>query len=253
MTTKHATGLLPLDLPGQQRNNRNWSEKGALLAWGLIQWPWLLRSLYGGTAASKRALLERLHLPADALPNLGSWKADTFFLHRLVDRVEELRPRVVVELGSGATSLVIAAALRANGGGSLYSFDQHRPFLAEMERWLAEHGLAANFHHAPLVRQDGWPGEWYQLPSMPPQIDLLVVDGPPWTVHPLVRGAAERLFDRLTPGGAVMLDDAARPGERWITRQWRRRWPDLAFTFDGGGSKGLLIGRRHTGADTAGT
>ncbi len=70
-----------------------------MLAFGAIQWPWLLVSLYGGRKRAKRALLERLSLPQDALPNLGSWKADTGLLHLIVDTILERRPRNVVELG----------------------------------------------------------------------------------------------------------------------------------------------------------
>lgn len=244
MTTKHSTGFLPKNVLEASGNRRTAGEIASLLAYGAIQWPWLLRSLHGGSLAQKNAVLARVGLPPDALPNLGSWKADTYLLHRIVDEIERHRPRVVMELGSGASSLIIASALRTHGGGTLHSFDQHAPFAAEMAGWLAEHGLAARFHHAPLVRHDnGWPGVWYALADVPAQIDLLIIDGPPWTVHPLVRGAAEVLFDRIAPGGTVMLDDAARPGERVIARRWRRDWPQIDFSYEGEGSKGLLVGR----------
>lgn len=184
-------------------------------------------------------------MPADALPHLGSWKADTYFLHRIVDCIEELRPAQVVELGAGASSLVIAKALALNGGGSLTSYDQHPEFLAQMPSWLVEHGLSAEFRHAPLTSRDPrWPGLWYDLTQVPAAIDLLVIDGPPWTVHPFVRGMAERLFDRLTPGAVVLLDDAARPGERVVARRWRRNWPGMSFAYEGGGTAGTLVGRR---------
>ena len=114
-----------------------------------------------------------------------------------------------------------------------------------MESWLAEHHLRANLEHAPLSQRDPrWPGLWYDLPEMPPSIDLLIIDGPPWAVHPYCRGIAERLFPLIPPGGAIMLDDAARPGERYVARRWRRNWPDFDFIYEGEGVKGLLIGRR---------
>lgn len=246
MTTKLLTGLLakPFDAETPARVTR--SERAFQIAFGAIQWPWLLRSLYGGTQAQKQALLERVGLEPDALPHLGSWKADTFMLHRLVDVIEERRPQSVVELGSGATSLVIAQALSRNGGGTLHSYDQHAPFVNEMGGWLAEHGLAANFNHAPLIQRDArWPGLWYGLASVPLAIDLLVIDGPPWAVHPFARGMAERLFPLLTPGAVVLLDDAARPGERYVARRWRKRWPGIAFHYEGAGTKGLLVGRKQ--------
>ena len=84
-------------------------ERIEVIAFGAIQWPWLLRSLWGGRHTEKAALLDRLGLADDALPHLGSWKADTRFLTQIVDAIEELRPAMVVELGCGASSLVSAS------------------------------------------------------------------------------------------------------------------------------------------------
>ena len=78
----------------------------------------------------------------------------------------------------------------------------------------------------------------------PPSIDLLVIDGPPWAINPFVRGGAEVLFDRIVPGGIVLLDDAARPGERVVANRWRQRWPEFRFEYLGGG-KGTLVGQRQ--------
>ena len=246
MTTKLLTGLLakPSDADLAARCTR--SERAFQIAFGAIQWPWLLRSLYGGTQGQKAALLARVGLQDGALPHLGSWKADTFLLHRIVDIIEDARPAQVVELGSGATSLVIAKALAQHGGGRLHSYDQHAPFVEAMAGWLAENDCDAAFHHAPLGQRDvRWPGLWYQLSAVPGSIDLLVIDGPPWAVHPFARGMAERLFPLIAPGGTVLLDDAARPGERYVARRWKKAWPDFAWHYEGAGTKGLLVGRRR--------
>ncbi len=246
MTTKLLTGLLakPSAHDAEARCTRG--ERLFQIAFGAIQWPWLLRSLYGGTQAQKAALLARVGLENDALPHLGSWKADTFLLHRMVDIIEASAPATVVELGSGATSLVIAKALAQHGGGMLHSYDQHAPFVEAMEGWLAEHQLDAAFHHAPLGQRDvRWPGLWYNLTAVPGSIDLLVIDGPPWAVHPFARGMAERLFPLIAPGGMVLLDDAARPGERYVARRWKKAWPDFTFHYEGAGTKGLLVGQRR--------
>ena len=242
MTSKYATGLLPR---AQERLSRSLADSLHVLAFGAIGWPWLLRSLSGGERREKRRLLARLGLPGNALPNLGSWKADTALLHRIVDSIERLRPRTVVELGAGASTLVAAKALALNGGGRLVSFDQHADFVEATGAWLAEHGLSADLRHAELApAPGGWPGLWYELHHLPQRIDLLVIDGPPWTIHPFVRGAAETLFDRIPVGGMVLLDDAARPGERIVARRWRKRWPRFRFQLDRSGTKGTLIGTR---------
>ncbi|TKD52913.1 class I SAM-dependent methyltransferase [Sphingomonas baiyangensis] len=248
MTTRDATSYLPRrddgTWPADAR--RSLRETAELIAIGAVQWPWLLRSLSGGSRSVKAALLERLQLPTDALPNLGSWKADTGFLTLIVDRIEAMRPQVVVELGSGASSLIVAKALALNGGGRLTSCDQHADFVSATREWLGEHGVDADMRATPLVAAPGgWPGIWYDHGRLPERIDMLVIDGPPWTIHPYVRGAAETLFDRLPVGGTVLLDDAARPGERIVAARWRKRWPDMRFDLVQAGTKGTLVGVRE--------
>jgi len=247
MTTREATGLLPRSHGAQAREIvTSLSDWAHILLFGAIGWPWLLKSLSGGRLKDKIALLDRLELPHDSLPNLGSWKADTALLGLIVDHIERARPSVVVELGAGASSFVTARALQRNGGGRLISFDQHRDFIEATHGWLAEHGLDADMRDAALVPAPGdWPGYWYDIGALPDRIDMLVIDGPPWSIHPYVRGAAEYMFDRISPGGVVLLDDGARPGERFVIQRWRKRWPDFEFRLDLSGTKGTVIGIRR--------
>jgi predicted O-methyltransferase YrrM len=225
--------------------SRRLRDRALVFGWAIVQWPWLLRALHGGKLAEKHALLDRIGLPLVALPKLGSWKADTVFLGHIVNAIEELRPRDVVELGCGASSLVVAQSLKLNGEGRLTSFDQHAEFATQTEIWLQKYGLSAKLRHAPLIAQPSqWSQVWYDLTGVPASIDLLVIDGPPWALGPFGRGQAEVLFDRVCVGGIILLDDAARPGERVVARQWRKRWPQFDFRLDRSGAKGTLIGRR---------
>jgi predicted O-methyltransferase YrrM len=243
MTTREATGYLPRALEGATPG-RSLADWAALIAVGAVQWPWLLRSLAGGGEAKKQALLHRLDLPPDALPTLGSWKADAGLLTLLADHILAHRPRLVVEFGTGASTLIVAKALQMAGGGTLISFEQHRDFVDATAKWLADHGLRADLRAVPLVPSpNGWPGVWYDHGRLD-GIDLLVVDGPPWTIHPLTRGSASSLFPTIRPGGTIVLDDAARPGERLIARRWRRDFPDFRFELVNSGTKGTLIGSR---------
>lgn len=224
------------------RRPRDWA---ALIGIGAIQWPWLLRSLRGGSKADKRALLAKLGLPADALPNLGSWKADTSLLHKIANRILIAKPQNVVEFGTGASTLIAARALQMNGSGTLISFDQHRDFVEATGNWLADYDLTADLRCVRLVESPGgWPGLWYDHGMLPERIDLIIIDGPPWTIHPLTRGAAESVFDRLAPDGMIMLDDGARPGERIVRRRWAKMHPDFDFTLVREGAKGTVIGTR---------
>lgn len=242
MTTRETTSLLART---HSDSRRSFWDAAAVASFATFSWPWLLRSLDGGSKKEKKRLIERLDLANDALPNLGSWKADTGFLHLIVDAIERERPRRVVEFGVGATSLVIAASLRKWGGGEHLGFDQHDDFVTQTSEWLQEYGFKADLRHAPLAPSpNGWPGLWYETGHIEPGIDMMVVDGPPWTIHPFTRGAAESLFHLLSPGGTIFLDDAARPGERIVTRQWKKLHPEIDFQLRKDGTKGTLTGRR---------
>lgn len=249
MTSREQTGFLPRSaddriIGGTGRSLSDWA---MLLAFGAIQWPWLLRSLDGGRKADKRALLEQLGLPQDALPNLGSWKADTGLLKLVADHILAAKPKTVVEFGTGASTLIVARSLQLVGGGRFLSFEQHPEFVEATRSWLGDHSLEADLRAVPLCPAvNGWPGLWYDHGELPETIDFLLIDGPPWTIHPFTRGSAEMVFDRITPGGTIMLDDAARPGERILARRWRRNWPDFEFRLVNAGTKGTLIGRRRS-------
>ncbi|MBA4094737.1 MAG: class I SAM-dependent methyltransferase [Candidatus Accumulibacter sp.] len=226
---------------------RTASEAGLVLAFGAIGWPWLLKSLHGGGAEARARLLARTQLPEDALPQLGSWRADAGLLNLIADCILDARPDTVVEFGGGTTTLVAAQCLRLNGIGRLLSFDGVEEFAAQTREMLHAQGLEAEVRAAPLAPAPGGrPGQWYQHGPLPERIDLLIVDGPPWFLHPFGRGAADSLFDRISPGGCVILDDAARPGERIVARRWRRDWPDFDFRFVAG-MAGTLIGIRRAG------
>ncbi len=246
MTSRETSPLLPIAIAGEAE--RPLGDRLFTIGWGAIQWPWLARSLSGGRPRDKAMLLAELDLPPDALPHLGSWKADTHLLRLLASHIRQHRPAQVVELGAGASTLVLARALAMAGGGKLLSFDQHPEFVTATRQWLHSHGLDADLRAtamAPPPRP--WRGLWYALPhDLPAVIDSLIIDGPPWSNHPFVRGAAETLFPRIPIGGHVFLDDAARPGERVIAARWRQRWPNWSFQRDTGGTKGTLIGVRLT-------
>lgn len=243
MTTRETTAFLALD---DIDLTLSLSDRVMVMAYGAIQWPWLLRSLDGGRKKDKAKLLSYLDLPLDALPNLGSWKADTHFLWHIVSAIEEMRPQQVVELGCGASTFVAARALQLFGGGKIVSFDQHAEFASTTQDWIRDNNMDVDIRHAPLGPPPaGWPGHWYHLSDIPAKIDLLIVDGPPWALHPHVRGAAASLFPHLCPGGRVLLDDAARPGERVVARRWRKEHHDMDFKLDSQGAKGTLLGHKH--------
>lgn len=177
------------------------------------------------------ALDARYPLPLGGKVALG-WDAATI----LAREVGSTRPGVVVEVGSGASSLVIGQQLRAADHGHLYSLE-HLPEYAEVTR---RHVVALDLDRwvtvldAPLVECtiDGDTYRWYSLPaevSALSRIDLLVVDGPPQKTDPAGMPrfpALPMLSGALGPGSVVFVDDTVREAEQRMVDRWMGVQPE---------------------------
>lgn len=215
----------------------------------------LKESLRGEVASQSRSLYEQLESlsglyreldMAAGLPPMRGWAGSPDFLWHLVRHARRRRPRVVVECGSGVSTVVLARCMQLNGEGHVYSMD-HDPVFAEKTRGeLKAYGLDAwaTVFDAPLgVREiNGECWTWYTSVEVPEgiDIDMLVIDGPPYTTGDLARyPAGPLLLDRVTEGGAVFMDDYGRTDEKAVARRWREEWPDYIFT-ELRAEKGLL-------------
>lgn len=149
------------------------------------------------------------------------WALDRAGAAELDARLAELQPRVVVEAGSGSSTLVLARYAAATGAHVVTL--EHEPRFREATlRLLAEHDVAGrvDVRLAPLVETDH--GPWYDA-ALPDGIGLALVDGPP-------EGAGGRaaalpmLLPHLAEGWEVWLDDATRPGEQQAVTAWAERY-----------------------------
>ncbi len=163
-----------------------------------------------------------------------------------------LKARRILELGSGLSTLVIASSLRRAGAGHVLSLDHDSRWAALTHETLRREGLGdyAEVRVAPLVGTEagGRRAPWYDLSGLDAaaQFDLVIVDGPPaWQGDRLARlPALYKLARCLSLSGVLVLDDAARDGEREVTRQWRRDFLDFHFKAVDVG-RGLFIASRN--------
>jgi predicted O-methyltransferase YrrM len=202
---------------------------------------WLQRNLATLTRHTRRipgdmqAVLQLVtqHPPVAPLPDVGGWAMEPPALVRLVDTVLRRGPRLVVECGSGTSTLWIARALHEGGGGRLVSFEHEAEFLEKTKAMLLEHGLLeyVDLRHAPLVDTVTPRGKfsWYDVAADDiDEIDLLLVDGPPGTTGPHARyPAVPVLGDKLTPGATVIVDDVSRKEEQEMVEYWLEERPRL--------------------------
>ena len=175
-------------------------------------------------------------LPAnDVLPATRAWAASPDLLLVLVDLVIAERPSLVVECGSGASTLWLALAMRRFGiDGRIIALD-HDPVFGDKTRGLlARHDVAdlAEVRDAPLesFSLNGETYSWYARRAWEDLkgIDLLFIDGPPAITGQQARyPALPLLAGSLSPVATAVLDDLIVPDMQKVLRLWLDAYPDF--------------------------
>jgi predicted O-methyltransferase YrrM len=175
-------------------------------------------------------------LPAsDLLPATRGWAASPDLLMVLVDLVITERPSLVVECGSGASTLWLALAMRRFGiDGRIIALDHDPVFGGKTRDFLARHDVRdlAEVRDAPLecFSLDGETYSWYARRAWEDLtgIDLLFVDGPPAaTGHQARYPALPLLIGSLSPVATAVLDDLVVPDMQKALRRWLDAYPDF--------------------------
>jgi predicted O-methyltransferase YrrM len=190
--------------------------------------------------------------PSAPYPPFGGWAIGGECAYLLVSLVLRRRPRFIVEIGSGLSSILIGQALAMNDdGGHSVSLEHDAEWLERSQAMIKEHGVEdwVRVAHAPLV--DVTIGQevfkWYDLSvvDIPPVVDLIFIDGPPEATGPLARyPAVPLLYERLRSGGVILMDDAARAGESAAMERWTDEFPDLEFQFHNDSKGSVEITKR---------
>lgn len=170
----------------------------------------------------------------EATPLLGGWAMDATAIHALVEMILADRPRRIVELGSGSSTVWIACALRKLGEGRVISYDHLPSYRDRTAATIDRLGLTsfAEVKLAELKEIDLAQGrfDWYDIDKseIDGPIDILLIDGPPGGTGPMARfPALPVLKDMLAPGAVIIIDDANREGERGMIRLWQEAFVEL--------------------------
>lgn len=182
--------------------------------------------------------LTALLRPRAPLPSMTGFAAAGDLLLAYVGEILRRRPGLVVECGSGVSTLVAAYALELVGAdGRVVALEDGERWVERTSGFLADHGLEhrAEVRHAPIVdvAVGGGSQPWYSLDALKglDGIGVLLVDGPVGSLAPMARYPAVPLLrDRMAPNAAVMLDDVGRDEEDRIAHRWAQEWPELSQT-----------------------
>lgn len=170
--------------------------------------------------------LQSMIEPRSVMPSLGRWAMDAKSMLQLVNIFEVNEPGLVVEIGSG-TSSVWLGYLAEKYGARVVSIEHQESFADRTRSLLSEHGLLdyVDVLHAPLtdIEFNGQTYQWYQpdfIESLK-EVDLLVVDGPVGTSSKKARYPALPLIvSKLSSDAVIILDDTQRKDENEIAEQW---------------------------------
>jgi hypothetical protein len=143
--------------------------------------------------------------------------------------------RVVVECGSGNSTVYVARLLAQRGEGHVTTLDHDEHWARMTAATLEREALTrwATVVHAPLRHG------WYDTQLVPDVsgIDLLVVDGPPSGRADNLQArspALDHFAARLARDATIVLDDARRRGERQTLARWTARH-NRTFQHERGG------------------
>jgi predicted O-methyltransferase YrrM len=170
---------------------------------------------------------------------LGGWSIDSFLARWLVQHILERRPKCIVELGSGSSTILIARTLNLLGENEAthIAVDHEEKYLGLTRDVATLNGVSdgVEFMHCPLVRYESLDKLWYdglagKLADC--KIDLLIIDGPPAGLQPNSRyPALPVLLPFLNKNCTILLDDSNRPHEEQIAKRWHAENPDFNLSF----------------------
>ena len=165
-----------------------------------------------------------------AIPPTRSWAASPDLLLLISETVKKNKPALVVELGSGVSTLVCAKS----GARKVISIDNSEQYGGKTRDLLKEHKVrGVEIRIAPL-RPYANGSEWYEVSALKDlkKIDLLIVDGPPGSKNPEARYPALREFkDKLSAKAIVIIDDVNRDGERKLAEDFAKALPNHTLTI----------------------
>lgn len=126
----------------------------------------------------------------------------------------------ILECGSGLTTILLGT-LCARRKIEVWSLEHSVEWQDRVGKELKRYGISTvHVCASPLVEY----GEfvWYSAPmtQMPKQFSLVICDGPPGTTKGGRYGLLPVMGSRLPPGSTILLDDAGRPGEKELIKQW---------------------------------
>jgi predicted O-methyltransferase YrrM len=168
-----------------------------------------------------------------ALPPTRGWAASPDLLLTLTSLVRKHKPNLVVELGSGASTIILSRA----GAVEIVAIEHDLEYLKSTQELLSEHQVNnVQLIHAPLIEKEILEETftWYDSSKLQDlkEIDFLFIDGPPGSKDDAARfPALPVLGSKLSKNAVVVIDDTKRSGEKALAESFANALPNHRLRF----------------------
>lgn len=159
------------------------------------------------------------------IPPTRSWAASPDLLLTITEIVQEIKPGLVVELGSGVSTLVASKA----GARKIISIDNSDEFGGKTRDLLKTHKARGVEIRIAELQPYANGSTWYDISKIKDlkKIDLLIIDGPPGSKNPEARYPALAEFrDKLSTKAVIIIDDVKRDGEGKLAEDFAKSMPN---------------------------
>lgn len=164
------------------------------------------------------------------VPPTRSWAASPDLLLTLAQLVRAHKPKLVVELGSGVSTLIVAKA----GARKVVSIDNSEEFAEKTREIIRDHKVRGVEVRVAELTNHASGSDWYDLSKLTDlkRIDLLIIDGPPGSKNPQARKPAlVEFISKLSPKAVIVIDDVNRDGERELAEGFAQALPNHTLTI----------------------
>ena len=158
------------------------------------------------------------------IPPTRSWAASPDLLLTIAELVQKRKPRLVVELGSGVSTLIVAKA----GARKVIGIDNSAEFAMKTREMLKAHKVRGVEVRVAPLKAHASGVDWYDTAKLKDlkKIDMLIIDGPPGSKNSDARKPAlKELLAKLSPNVVVVIDDVNRIGERELAEAFAKALP----------------------------
>ena len=172
-------------------------------------------------------------LPDNTYIPITSYSLSPTVIVHILNEIILLKKKIIVEFGSGLSTLFIAKLISNNNlDATLFSIDHDENWQNTLRKSLDLHGVIGNVNliYAGIEQvSTSFTGNqclWYSksilMDALPEEIDLVIVDGPSYSTGEYSRYCAVPfLKDRLSDNYSIFIDDVFRKGENEILRKWK--------------------------------